>query len=152
MGGKHSKKQPKHIRLIERGLCGDDYWCCPDAVLHGNNMVANKEDDPKMSCRAKSLFLLFFPLRWGDNSQLAEITKRKFDPQTLAAAVLAVAGVGFLELAGSQQFVIGTGIHRVSWRFGGPQVLSKRNIILNTKQGGSSLKTSTDMQTNLDHP
>ena len=98
------------------------------------------------------LFLLFFPLRWGDNSQLAEITKRKFDPQTLAAAVLAVAGVGFLELAGSQQFVIGTGIHRVSWRFGGPQVLSKRNIILNTKQGGSSLKTSTDMQTNLDHP
>lgn len=58
MGGKHSKKQPKHIRLIERGLCGDDYWCCPDAVLHGNNMVANKEDDPKMSCRAKSVFVV----------------------------------------------------------------------------------------------
>ena len=105
-------------------------------------------------CHAEPrVFLLFLPLRWGwHHSQLAEITKRKFDPQTLAAAVLAVAGVGFLELAGSQQFVIGTGIHRVSWRFGGPQVLSKRNIILNTKQGGSSLKTSRDMQTNLDHP
>ena len=41
------------------------------------------------------------------NRGSAKITKRKFDPQTLAAAVLAVAGVGFLELAGSQQFVIG---------------------------------------------
>ncbi|CAK9013664.1 unnamed protein product [Durusdinium trenchii] len=35
------------------------------------------------------------------------ITKKKFDPQTLMAATLAVCGVGFLELAGSQQFVIG---------------------------------------------
>ena len=41
----------------------------------------------------------------------SEITKHKFDPQTLAAAVLAVAGVGFLELAGSQQFVIGQAHH-----------------------------------------
>ncbi|CAK9087270.1 unnamed protein product [Durusdinium trenchii] len=37
----------------------------------------------------------------------SEITKKKFDPQTLMAATLAVCGVGFLELAGSQQFVIG---------------------------------------------
>ncbi|CAE6956778.1 unnamed protein product [Symbiodinium natans] len=40
-------------------------------------------------------------------AMIVGITKRKFDPQTLCAAVLAVAGVGFLELAGSQQFVIG---------------------------------------------
>ena len=40
-------------------------------------------------------------------AMIVGLTKRKFDPQTLAAAVLAVAGVGFLELAGSQQFVIG---------------------------------------------
>eukprot|EP00929_Paragymnodinium_shiwhaense_P108446 TRINITY_DN7476_c0_g2_i1.p1 TRINITY_DN7476_c0_g2~~TRINITY_DN7476_c0_g2_i1.p1 ORF type:complete len:456 (-),score=103.63 TRINITY_DN7476_c0_g2_i1:250-1617(-) len=33
--------------------------------------------------------------------------KKGFDPRTVAAAVIAVAGVGFLELAGSQSFVIG---------------------------------------------
>ena len=46
------------------------------------------------------------------------LTKRKFDPQTLAAAVLAVCGVGFLELAGSQQFVIGLEVisgERIGW-------------------------------------
>ena len=64
--GNTARNSPKHIRLIERGLCGDDYWCGPDAVLHGNNIVANKEDDPKMSGRAKSLFLLFYPLWWDD--------------------------------------------------------------------------------------
>lgn len=52
------------------------------------------------SCFICSLNVVFVAMIVG-------ITKRKFDPQTLAAAVLAVAGVGFLELAGSQQFVIG---------------------------------------------
>ena len=52
------------------------------------------------SCFICSLNVVFVAMIIG-------ITKRKFDPQTLAAAVLAVAGVGFLELAGSQQFVIG---------------------------------------------
>ncbi|OLP83389.1 hypothetical protein AK812_SmicGene35847 [Symbiodinium microadriaticum] len=40
-------------------------------------------------------------------SLIVGITKKKFDPQTVMAAALAVTGVGFLELAGSQQFVIG---------------------------------------------
>jgi len=52
------------------------------------------------SCFICSLNVVFVAMIVG-------ITKRKFDPQTLCAAVLAVAGVGFLELAGSQQFVIG---------------------------------------------
>ncbi|CAJ1371418.1 unnamed protein product [Effrenium voratum] len=52
------------------------------------------------SCFICSLNVVFVAMIIG-------VTKRKFDPQTLAAAVLAVAGVGFLELAGSQQFVIG---------------------------------------------
>ena len=63
----HLTGYQKHVRLIERGLRGHDYWCCPDAVLHGNKVVAkcrevregDKKDDPKMSCRANSLF---FPL------------------------------------------------------------------------------------------
>lgn len=55
------------------------------------------------SCFICSLNVVFVAMIVG-------LTKRKFDPQTLAAAVLAVCGVGFLELAGSQQFVIGMGL------------------------------------------
>lgn len=40
-------------------------------------------------------------------SMVVGFMKNKFDPKAAAAAVLAVSGVAFLELAGSQQFVVG---------------------------------------------
>lgn len=52
------------------------------------------------SCFICSLNVVFVAL-------IVAATQRKIDVQTVLAAVLAVMGVGFLELAGSQQFVIG---------------------------------------------
>lgn len=52
------------------------------------------------SCFICSLNVVFVSLVVG-------ISSRRFDPQAVAAALLAVAGVAFLELAGSQGFVLG---------------------------------------------
>lgn len=52
------------------------------------------------SCFICSLNVVFVALVVG-------VTKRHFDTRTIGAALLAVLGVAFLELAGSQQFVIG---------------------------------------------
>lgn len=91
-------------------------------------MLASKLRKLKFEQKCPASFFLWLPMfpRWAKKlfenpsnkmtrgslnvvfvAMIVGITKRKFDPQTLAAAVLAVAGVGFLELAGSQQFVIG---------------------------------------------
>lgn len=40
-------------------------------------------------------------------SLVSGFMKQKFDPRVLGASLLAITGVGFLEFAGSQQFVIG---------------------------------------------